>query len=229
MFVEKLFPTVKGGASQLLKPPLASVGSAASNRSYKQLYCCCFHGDTSFIYSFFFLFVIWIPFQHWCFWPVSHFGFVEVLVRHMHMYVRPCSPGRYCRSAHVTKNQTQTVVVSAVLCYIHTAFSIFVTSGGLFQTVVAGQCGEWGTNSYQSWTFSISAPLLLGSEHQKDSKQRALWNGATLEPLSGWLPCRTDGVCVCVSVCVLRNLLCKIKEREGGGERRQSEGGRDLM
>lgn len=82
---------------------------------------------------------------------------------------------------------------------------------------VAGQRGEWGTNSYQSWMFGISAPLLLGSEHQKDSKQRALWNEATLEPLSGRLPCRTDGVCVCV----LRNLLCEMKETERGEKERR--------
>ena len=67
-----------------------------------------------------------------------------------------------------------------------------------------------------------------GASIKRTASKELFEKGATLEPLSGLLPCRTDGVCVCASVCVLRNLLCEMKERDGGRRRRQSEGGGGL-
>ncbi len=134
------------------------------------------------------------------------------------LYSAPSGPLNHIQRAGTqTRTKTQRVEVERL---------IVVTSEGTFQSVVGElQCGEWGTNSYQSWMFSVSALLLLGSEHQKDSEQRALWNGATQEPLSGRLPCRTDGVCVCV--CVFWEIFCA-KWKRGRRKRRQSERGAGL-
>lgn len=84
--------------------------------------------------------------------------------------------------------------------------------GSLSERTLAGQCAEWGgTNFFVK--AGCSAFLLLhccwGASIKRTASKELFEKGATLEPLSGQLPCCTDSVCVCSEKSFVRN------EREG--------------